>query len=90
MKKKTEPITVAQLATLALGFFVFDKFGGVAAAKEILRTTKVLSAREVLPTAPEDWKVTPIDGVYNKQNPLPGYTFGGDYPPWYLWEPVRS
>tara|TARA_Y100000310_G_scaffold232639_1_gene235491 strand:+ start:534 stop:728 length:195 start_codon:yes stop_codon:yes gene_type:complete len=27
--KKKEPLTVAKLAALALGFYVFDKFGGV-------------------------------------------------------------
>jgi len=79
------------LALLAVFGFAWTKLGVGTAAKEILRTTKVLSAREILgPTVPEGWKVTPIDGVYNKLNPLPGYTFAGDYPPWYMWEPVNS
>ena len=61
----------------------------VAFAWTKIPSTRIVPAREVLPSAPEDWKATSKDGAYNKQNPLPGYTFGGDFGPWFLWEPVR-
>jgi len=34
MKKKNPPVSVVQLAALAVGFYVFDKFGGVRALQK--------------------------------------------------------
>lgn len=45
--KKTQ-LTVAQLAAAVAGFYIFDKFGGVTAVKEVAATVA-----ETTPSTPE-------------------------------------
>ena len=87
--KKLKDVNLKDFAILTAVAFAWSKLGLGASVEEFLQTTRIVPAREVHTDFPEDWKATPKDGAYNKQNPLPGYTFGGDYGPWFLWEPVR-
>ena len=87
--KKLKDVNLKDFAILTAVGFAWSKLGLGASVGEFLQTTRIVPAREVLPSAPEDWKATPKDGSYTQENPLPGYTFGGDFGPWLLWEPVR-
>jgi len=87
--KKLKNVDLKDFAILTAAAFAWSKLGLGASVGELLQTNRIVPAREVLPSAPEDWKATPKDGAYNKQNPLPGYSSGGDFGPWLLWEPVR-
>ena len=88
--KKLKDVNLKDFAILTAVAFAWSKLGLGASAAEFLQTTRIIPGNEILPGAPEDWKATPKDGAYNKQNPLPGYESAGDYGDWLLWAPEGS